>query len=82
MYANTSIRWGGADLRAVGGMRRACAGRPYADGYGCAHAEADGYRSSAAHGDARRDGYCRAYSHAVADGYRCANIRANADARF
>ena len=82
MYANTSIRWGGADLRAVGGMRRSCARRAYADGYGCAHADADGYRCSAAHGYAGRDGYCSAYSHADADGYRCAYIRACADACF
>lgn len=80
MYANTSIRWGGAVLRAVGGMRRACARRPYADGYGCAHADADGYCRSAAYGDAGRDA-C-AYSHADADGYCYAYIRAYADARF
>lgn len=82
MYANTSIRWGGADLRAVGGMRRACAGRPYADGYGCAHADADGYRRSASYCDAGRYGYTRAYIHATADGYCYAYIRAYADARF
>ena len=76
------MRCGGADLRAVGGMRRSCAGRAYADGYGCAHADADGYRSSAAHGDARRDGYARAYIHAAADGYCSAYIRANANVRF
>lgn len=78
VYANTSIRCGGAALRAVGGMRRYCDRRSYADGYGCAHADADGYRCSAAYGDAGRD----AYSHADADGYRYAYIRADADARF
>ncbi len=82
VYANTSIRWGDADLRAVGGMRRSCAERAYADGYGCAHADADGYRRSAAYSYARRDGYGRAYIHAAADGYRCAYIRADADTGF
>lgn len=80
------MRCCGATLRAVGGMRRSCAGRPYADGYGCAHADADSYRRSAAYGYAGRDGYARAYSHAAADGYRSAyiraNIRANANACF
>ena len=76
------MRCGGAGLRAVGGMRRSCARRAYADGYGCAHADAEGYRRSAADGYAGRDGYCRAYIHADADGYRCAYIRADADARF
>lgn len=78
VYANTSIRCGGAALRAVGGMRRYCDRRPYADGYGCAYADADGYRCSAA----GRDGDACYYSHAAADGYRCACIRAYADAGF
>ena len=76
------MRCGGADLRAVGGMRRSCDRRPYADGYGCAHADADGYRRSAAYGYARRDANTRAYIHAAADDYRSAYIRANANARF
>ena len=82
VYANTSIRCCCAVLRSVGGMRRYCARRAYADGYGCAHADADGYRRSAAYGDAGRDAYARAYIHADADGYRYAYIRADADARF
>lgn len=82
VYANTSIRCGGAGLRAVGGMRRSCDRRSYADGYGCAHADADGYRRSASYGDAGRYGYTRAYIHADADGYRYAYIRADADACF
>ena len=81
VYANTSIRCGGAVLRAVGGMRRSCA-RAYADGCGCAHADADGYRRSASYCDAGRYGYTRAYIHAAADGYRSANIRADADTGF
>lgn len=63
-------------------MRRSCARHPYADGYGCAHADADGYRRSPADGGAGRDGYRCAYIHTAADGYRCAYIRAAADARF
>lgn len=63
-------------------MRRSCDRRSYADGYGCAHADADGYHRSAAYGYAGRDGYACAYIHAVADGYRSAYIRANANACF
>lgn len=69
-------------MRAVGGMRRSCARRSYADGYGCAYADADGYRRSAAYSYAGRDGYARVYIHATADGYCYAYIRADADAGF
>lgn len=82
VYANTSIHCSGVALRAVGGMRRSCARRAYAAGYGCAYADAGGYRRSAAHGYAGRDAYACAYIHADADGYRSAYIRANANARF
>ena len=82
MYANTSIRCCCVALRAVGRMRRSCARRAYAGCYGCAYADADGYRCSAAHGYAGRDGYALAYIHAAADGYRSANIRADADTGF
>lgn len=63
-------------------MRRSCDRRSYADGYSCAHADADGYRRSAAYGDAGRDGYARANIHAAADGYRSSYIGSDADARF
>lgn len=86
MYAITSIRGGGATLSAVGGMRRSRPGRPCADVDRRANVDADRYRRSAAHGDARRYAYAyaRAYSHAAADcyGYCPAHRRAHADARF
>lgn len=81
MYAITSIR-GGDALSAIGGMRRSRPGRPCADVDRRAHADADLYRRSSAHGDARRHAYARPHIHAGADGYcYClAHRRAHADA--